>query len=69
LSKSRFYRSIASGLFGDMLKEQGLGKVTGSGTETALYAYGASFAAIKAIIEPSLAKYSLCQLARVVQIA
>jgi hypothetical protein len=38
-------------------------------TETALYAYGASFAEMKAIIEPHLAKYPLCQLARIEQIA
>jgi hypothetical protein len=37
--------------------------------ESALYAYGASFAAIKAIIAPYVAKHPLCQLARIVQIA
>jgi hypothetical protein len=38
-------------------------------TETALYAYGASFDAIKAVIDPYVAKHPLCQLARIVQIA
>jgi hypothetical protein len=38
-------------------------------TETALYAYGASFAEMKSIIEPYLTKHPLCQLARIEQIA
>jgi hypothetical protein len=38
-------------------------------TETALYAYGASFAEMKTIIEPYLAKHPLCQMARIEQIA
>ncbi len=38
-------------------------------TETALYAYGKSFAKIKAIIEPYVASHPLCQMARIVQIA
>jgi hypothetical protein len=38
-------------------------------TETALYAYGASFAKMRSLIEPYLAKHPLCQLSRIEQIA
>jgi hypothetical protein len=38
-------------------------------TETALYAYGASFEAMKAIITPYVAQHPLCQHARIVRIA
>jgi hypothetical protein len=38
-------------------------------TETALYAYGASFAEMKSLIEPYLAKHPLCHLSRIEQIA
>ena len=38
-------------------------------TETALYAYGPSFAEMQSLIAPLLAEYPLCQKCRVVQIA
>lgn len=38
-------------------------------TDTALYCYGPSFAAMREAIEPLLANYPLCQKARVAQVA